>query len=51
MNIEKIKAFFKGMQEFRLTVTTHYDDYELLDCYDAGRELAHRVTFRRFEPF
>lgn len=38
-----------GMREFRSTFTTHFDD-ERLESYDAGRELAHMLTLRRFEP-
>lgn len=40
-----------GAREFRLTATTSFDDDDLLDSYDCGRELAHIVTLRRFEPF
>ena len=46
-----IRAFILGAREFRLTLTTHFEDYELLESYDSGREWAHRLTFRRFEPF
>ena len=45
-----IAAFINGMIEFRLTCTTHYDDIALLEAYDSGRELAHRLTFRHFDP-
>jgi hypothetical protein len=37
-----------GMREFRTDCTTHYD-YPLIESYDAGRELAHMVTLRRFD--
>jgi hypothetical protein len=47
--MKKIKAFFNGISEFRLTCTTHYEDYDLLHCYDTGRELAHKFTLRYFE--
>lgn len=47
--MEKMRAFALGMREFRLSMTTSFDDYDLLCAYDAGRELAHRITFRRFE--
>jgi hypothetical protein len=46
----KIKAFFLGMKEFRLTCTTAYDD-DLREVYDLGREWAHRLTFRHFEAY
>ena len=45
-----IKAFICGAKEFRLTCTTHYADRDLQDAYDWGRELAHRITFRHWEP-
>ena len=48
--MKKIKAFFLGVAEFRLSFTTHFDDDALLEAYDTGREWAHRLTFRRFEP-
>lgn len=48
--MQKIKAFLLGMAEFRLSFTTHFDDDALLEAYDSGRELAHRLTFRHFEP-
>lgn len=45
----RVRAFFLGMREFRSAFTTHYISWRLRDCYDAGREWAHRLTFRRFE--
>jgi hypothetical protein len=45
----KLAAFLRGVREFRSSVTTHYDDYDLLLAYDWGREWAHRLTFRLFE--
>lgn len=47
------RAFFTGMREFRSDFTTHYPvdpDGELALAYDCGRELAHVLTFRRFDP-
>lgn len=44
-----LKAFFLGMTEFRTSWTTSYDDDALMETYDRGRELAHALTFRRFE--
>jgi hypothetical protein len=39
-----------GMQEFRSCWTTHFDDDdEALESYDAGRELAHMLTLRRWD--
>lgn len=45
----KIKAFILGVIEFKQTFTTYIADYALMVAYDAGRELAHRLTFRRYE--
>ena len=44
----KIKAFLLGMKEFRQNSTTNFDDH-LMESYDWGREIAHRLTFRKFE--
>jgi hypothetical protein len=44
-----IKAFINGMMEFRLSYTTSYDDLNLTNIYELGRELAHKLTFRRYE--
>ena len=46
--LKKVKVFFKGVAEFRSGATTHYGN-GLIEVYDLGRELAHRLTFRRFE--
>jgi len=45
----KVKAFTWGIREFRLGCTRHYD-YPLIESYDWGRECAHRLTLRRYEP-
>ena len=47
--MKKVKAFLQGMWEFRLSFTTHYDDYALVTAYDQGRELAHKLTLRKFD--
>lgn len=47
--IRQAIAFVNGVREFRSDVTTSYDDYGLLVAYDTGRELAHRVTCRRWD--
>ena len=44
-----IKAFLKGVAEFRLSFTTHYENPSLARAYDQGRALAHKVTLRRFD--
>lgn len=43
-----IKAFWLGLTEFKSNSTTHYDG-TLIEIYDAGRELAHVLTFRHYE--
>jgi hypothetical protein len=40
-----------GATEFRSGVGMTYDDQSRSDAYDAGRELAHIGTFRRFEQW
>lgn len=45
----RLRAFVLGMREFRLSLTTHFD-HPLIESYDRGREWAHRLTLRRFEP-
>jgi len=44
-----IEAFWIGFCEFDSSITTHYEDDELL-AYDYGRDFAHVLTYRRFEP-
>lgn len=46
---ERFKAFALGVWEFRSSVTTHFDDYLLLEVYDTGRDLAHAFTFRYWD--
>jgi hypothetical protein len=38
-----------GAREFRGSVGMTYGIYEMQEAYDAGRELAHLVTGRRYE--
>ena len=45
----KTIAFLKGALEFRRAFTTRFEDLDLADAYDRGREFAHWVTCRRFE--
>lgn len=47
--MNEIKAYVMGIREFRLSFTTGYDDYALLEAYDAGRDLAHRLTLRYWD--
>jgi hypothetical protein len=47
--MKKIMAFITGVCEFRSDFTTGYDDYDLLCVYDQGRELAHRLTLRKWD--
>lgn len=44
-----MRAFLLGMYEFQRDFTTHFDEPEI-NQYDFGRELAHRLTFRFFDP-
>jgi hypothetical protein len=46
--VSRLRAFALGMFEFRSSLTTHFDG-DLIETYDAGRELAHRLTFRHWE--
>jgi hypothetical protein len=45
----RIRAFLLGIREFRLDLTTHFEDDRLVLAYDWGREIAHRVTFRHWD--
>ena len=53
--MSKFKAFILGIQEFRSDFTTSFDHdetqtgYELQECYDAGRDMAHKLTMRHFD--
>jgi hypothetical protein len=47
--MNKVKAFLNGMREFRLSFTEHYENLALARAYDQGRELAHKLTLRRFD--
>lgn len=43
-----VRAFFLGVREFRQDLTTNPGE-DLIECYDRGRELAHRLTLRVFD--
>lgn len=48
--VAHLRAFLAGIREFRSSFTLAYPgDDELSRSYDRGRELAHRLTFRRYE--
>jgi len=47
--MKTVLAVLNGICEFRSDFTTHYDDYSLMYAYDTGRELAHKLTLRRFD--
>ena len=47
--LKRARAFFLGAAEFRSSLTTSLDDHDSADAYDRGRELAHRLTLRRYE--
>ncbi|WP_172400425.1 hypothetical protein [Alcaligenes faecalis] len=42
-------SFLLGVREFRSSVTAHLEDVGQSHAYDIGRELAHRLTLRKFE--
>lgn len=44
-----IKAYWLGMREFRLSMTTGYEDERLRETYDKGRDMAYRLTFRYYD--
>lgn len=44
----KIKTYLTGMKEFRLDYTTNPGD-DLIETYDAGRDMAHRLTLRKWD--
>lgn len=44
----KLQVFLLGIREFKMSQTTHFGP-ELINVYDWGREIAHRLTLRRFE--
>ncbi len=46
--LQAIRAFILGLREFRQSTTTHFDE-DLIEAYDTGRDLAHRLTFRQYE--
>lgn len=45
--MKTVQAFILGLLEFRSSFTTNCGIYG--DAYDTGREIAHRITLRRFE--
>lgn len=47
--MRNIRAFILGVREFRLSSTTNPGE-DLIQPYDWGREVAHRMTLRRYEP-
>lgn len=46
--MRKLYAYLLGMLEFRSDCTTYFGG-DLIETYDEGRDMAHRLTFRRFE--
>lgn len=47
--MKNIQAFVLGMYEFRRDLTTHFDADALIETYDKGRDLAHRLTLRKYD--
>lgn len=46
--MNRLRAFLLGMYEFRTDATTHFP-HPLINTYDRGRDLAHRLTLRRYD--
>lgn len=46
--LTNLRAFLLGMFEFRSDFTTNPGE-DLIETYDAGRDLAHRLTFRKWD--
>lgn len=44
----KIKTYLLGMKEFRLNYTNNPGE-DLIETYDAGRDMAHRLTLRKWD--
>ena len=51
--MNRLRAFVLGLREFRRDLTTSFagmpGEYALYDAYDRGRDLAHKVTLRRWD--
>lgn len=47
--MKRLYAYLLGMWEFRSGFTTHFENWDLMCTYDEGRDMAHRLTLRRFE--
>lgn len=48
--LDQLGAFLAGMREFRSSFTLAYPGDDTLNYrYDQGRELAHWITFRRYD--
>lgn len=46
--LQSLRAFLLGMWEFRSDYTSNPGD-DVIEIYDAGRNFAHRMTFRKFD--
>lgn len=46
--VAHIRAFLLGIIEFRSDLTSHFG-YPLIESYDRGRDLAHRLTLRHWD--
>lgn len=47
--LRRPRTAWLGAREFRSDLTPHFEDYDALESYDAGRELAHLLTLRRYD--
>lgn len=47
--MQRLKAFLLGMYVFRLSLTASFEDLAVQDAYEAGRDMAHQLTFRKYD--
>lgn len=47
--LEKLYAFVMGIVEFRSDFTLSFEDDNIQEIYDAGREVTHKITLRKFD--
>lgn len=47
--LARLRAFWLGFVEFKDDWTTHFTSLTLIEDYDWGRDLAHRLTLRHFD--
>lgn len=47
--MRRLRAFIRGMIEWRQSFTTYYRDWRTAHAYDLGRDFRHAINFRRYE--